>query len=126
MGDAQRGVDALAFYAADLGRTRAISCSIAPAQLSDPDGPLVPGRYLLHISDVDPANKKIWVRTGKFEKGVTLPIIAGVPWFPMQLGGIVAFEFNALKGYSDQVAAIMPGPGNPSAILYITRISRDV
>jgi hypothetical protein len=125
MGEAQRGVDALAFYAADLGLTRAISCSIASAQLPDKDGALVPGRYVLHISDVVPTSKKIWVRTGKFEKGSALSITAGIPWFPMQLGGIVAFEFNVLKDYSDQVAAIMAGPGNPSAILYVTRISRD-
>jgi hypothetical protein len=126
MGDAQRGDDALAFYAADLGRTREIPCSIVAAQLLDKDGPLKPGRYLLHISDVNPTSKKVWVRTGKFEKGTALPISASTPWFPMQLGGIMAIEFNVRKGHSDQVAAIMAGPGAPTAVLYITAISRDV
>lgn len=123
MGDAQRGDDSLAFYAATLGRTRALNVTIAPSQLLDVDGPLLPVRHLLHIADISPTNRVIWVRTGKFEKGTTLSITPGLPWFPMSFGGLTAIEINVRKEHADQIAAVMSG-GN--GILYITEISRRV
>ncbi len=122
MGDAQRGIDAQAFYAAALGRTRKLACSSIAAQLSDIDGALPPMRYLLHVADISPTNRTIWVATGEFIKGKALPIADDVPYFPMSLSGVVAIEINVLKGSNDQIAAIMTG-GN--GILYITEISRD-
>lgn len=124
MGDAQRGDDSLAYFAATLGRTRALDVTAAASQLLDKDGALLAVRHLLHIADVSPTNRVIWVRTGKFEKGVILSITPGLPWFPMSLGGCSAIEINVRKEYDDQIAAVLSGAG--SGILYITEISRRV
>lgn len=123
MGDAQRGDDALAYFGATLGATRALGVSVAPAQTSDPDGPLPPGRYLLHISDLDPVAAKVWVRMGKYVRGEVLGVAASPPAFPMQLGGIVAIEVNVRRGDNDRIAAVMAGILD-TAVLYITEISR--
>lgn len=122
MGDAQRGDDALYFYAADLGPTRALAVNAVAGQLPDVDGPLVPGRYLLHVVDQAPGRVVTWVRTGKFEKGVNLDISAGVPWFPLRADGMVALEVHVRKGHNDRIAAITD---TGSSTLYITRVSRD-
>jgi len=121
MGDAQRGDDALAYFGATLGATRALAASGAAAQTSDPDGPLPPGRYLLHISDVSLSAAKVWVRMGAYVRGEVLPITAAPPAFPMQLGGIVAIEVNVRRHDNDRVAVVMSAG---TAILYITEISR--
>lgn len=121
MGDAQRGIDAQAFYAAALGRTRKLLCSSVAAQFSDNDGALPPMRYLLHVADISPTNRTIWIATGKFIKSVALSVADDVPYFPMGLSGVVAIEINVLKGHNDQIAAIMTG-GN--GILYVTEVSR--
>ncbi len=123
MGDAQRGDDALAFYAANLGPTRALFASIAPVQLSDNDGALPPRRYLLHIADIDPPNLKIWIKTGPFQKGVLLGVTASIPNFPMSLIGVQALEINVRKGDNDQIAVVM---SSGTGTLYITEISRRV
>jgi hypothetical protein len=76
----------------------------------------------LHVVDQSPQRAVTWVRTGPFEKGVALDIVAGVPWFPLRSDGIVALEIHVRKGHNDRVAAITD---TGSATLYITRISRD-
>jgi hypothetical protein len=124
MGDAQRGDDALYYYAANLGLTQAIAVTATPAQTSDIEGALTPGRYLLQIADVSNSGTTIWVRTGKFEKGVALSMVAGVPWFPMKPGGVIAIEINVRKGDNDRIAAVASGPGTPLGTLYVTQISR--
>jgi len=123
MGDAQRGDDALAFYAANLGRTRAIACSTVAAQLLDDDGALLPVRHILHLGYLSPRTSTIWIATGKFERGKALSVSAAPPYFPMTPGRIVALELNVRKGDNDQIAAIM---ASGSGILYITEISRRV
>jgi hypothetical protein len=122
VGDAQRGDDALYYFAANLGRTRKLVVSIAAIQLPDADGPLTPGRYLIHVDDFSPPGKqKIWVRMGKFEKGKTLAVAADVPHFPMSLTGIMGIEVHVRKGDNDRLAAIS---SEGSAAVYITQVSR--
>lgn len=123
MGDAQRGDDAIYFFAADLGRSRELIASASAVQLLDKDGPLVPGRYLLHLGDTS-NSAKVWVATGPFKKSTVLAVAPGVPYFPMAENRIIAVELNVRKGVNDQVAAIAAGPGTPSGTLYITMISR--
>lgn len=128
-GSAHNAEDDIAFYAASLGITHKIVVGAAPSQLPDAGGPLVPGRWLLHLADVS-KNTKVWIRMGKFEKGATpLVVAADVPHFPMHVAGLVAIEVNVRQGVNDQVAAIIDGPANPpnpAANLYITLVSRDV
>lgn len=119
----ERGDDAIYYYAANLGLTRALSVTAAGVQLLDVDGPLVPGRYLLHLGTVS-TSAVIWVRAGKFEKGTPLDIAAGVPHFPMSPSRILAIEVNVRKEDNDRIAAIAAGPGTPTGVLYITQISR--
>ena len=122
MGDAQRGDDAIYFFAASLGLTRRLVVTDIPAQLPDEDGALVPGRYLLHIAELSANAKQItWVRTGKF--GTTVPVAADVPAFPMSLASIMAVELNVRKGANDQIAAVNDLLGTTTN-LYITQISR--
>lgn len=97
----------------------------ASVQTTDVNGPLVPGRWLLHIADV-PNNAKIWVRMRPFEKGGTVVAVADVPDFPMHVDGIVTIEVNVRKRTNDRVAAIALGGGTPSGNLYLTLVSRDV
>lgn len=123
MGDAQRGDDAIYFYAANLGRTRSLAATAAPTQLSDVDGALTPGRYLLHLGIVS-NSAVLWVATGKFKKGGVLVVAAAPPHFPMSSNRVVAIEINVRKGANDQIAAVAAGPGSPSGTLYITQISR--
>jgi hypothetical protein len=121
MGDAQRGDDALYFFAANLGDTRKLEViSANPVQLPDNGGRLTAGRYLLHISDLSGAGRqKVWVRLGKW--GTTIPIEADVPAMPLQLGVIAAIEINVRKNDNDQIAAIT---SEGDATLYVTQISR--
>ena len=121
MGDPQRGDDALYFFAANLGRTERLACSGVAIQRPDNLLALEPGRYLLHIADLQTPNTRVWVTTGKFEKGSTVSVVADVPHFPMHAEGIVAIEINVRKGDNDQIAAIT---GGATATLFITQISR--
>lgn len=125
MGNAQQGTDAQDYYAATLAETRYLAVTSSQSQLSDSDGPLIPGRYLMHISDSAPAGSppKVWVAMGPFAKGVTLAVSAATPHGPpFQDGRVLALEVNVRKGYNDQVAAIT---SSGSAVLYMTRISRS-
>ncbi len=124
MGDAQRGDDAIAFYAASIGKTRKLVAAPGPTQMLDADGPLAPGRYLLHIAAMSNLGV-LWVAIGAFEKGSPLSVAADVPFFPMQASGIVAIETNVLKGDSDRIAVIAAGPNSPTGTLFITPISRS-
>ena len=124
MGAAQQGTDAQDYFAAVLGKTRYLAVTSAPVQFSDADGPLVPGRYLLHIADTLPLNAPpmVWVNMGPFVKGETLAVAAETPYGPpFQDGRVLALEVNVRPGLNDQVSAIT---ASGSAILYLTRISR--
>jgi len=123
VGSAQRGDDALYFYAADLGITHALEVTATASQLPDVVGALRPGRYLIHAVERVPAKTVVWIRTGKFVLGAALDIAAAPPWFPLRVDGIVAIEINVRKGHNDRIAAITDGG---SATLYVTRVSRDV
>jgi hypothetical protein len=122
--DSHTAEDDNAFFAASLGATRKLSVSTTPSQLPDADGPLPPGRYLVHVVDYQPPGKtRVWWRVGKFEKGDTLPIAAGVPYFPFRVDGIGAMEINVREGFDDRIAAVTD---TGTATLFITRISRDI
>ncbi|MCZ6868099.1 MAG: hypothetical protein O7G84_01185 [Gammaproteobacteria bacterium] len=122
MAEARRGDDDIAFFAASLGRTRALAVTDTAAEITDPDGALVPGRYLLHVANLS-AGAVVWVATGKFEKGAApLTVVAAAPHFPMSAATIVALELNILKEDNDRIAAIATGGG--TGTLYITQISR--
>lgn len=122
MGDAQRGDDSIAFFAATLGRTSALSVTDAGEQISDADGPLAPGRYLLHVANVSAPTVVIWVATGAFESGGSIAVTTTVPFFPMSPATILAIELNIVKGHNDRIAAIATAGG--TGTLYITQISR--
>ena len=123
MGNAQQGEDAQHYFAANLGRTRRLVAGAVAVQIEDVDGKLVAGRYLLHIAGLS-SNATLWVATGPFKKGVSLPVVADVPFFPMSPSGILAIEINVRPGYNDQVSVIAAGGGSPAGNLYITQISR--
>lgn len=123
MAGQHRADDDIAFYAADLGPTRRLSVSTTPAQLPDEDGPLLPGRYVLFVDDMDASFTKAWVRLGAFIKGAVLPVQADVPWFPLSATGLVFIEFHVREKVNDRVAAVT---GAGTANLYISLISRDV
>jgi hypothetical protein len=122
MGTAQRGDDAIAFYAASLGRTTKLSAvAAASTQTTDVDGALPSGRYLIQILNVVPATAIVWVKAGPFEVGVVVTAEAGVPSFPLSREAIIAIEFNVVKKDSDRIA-VRTSAG--TADVYITRISR--
>ena len=124
MGDAQRGDDAIAFFAAHLGSTRRLQASsTTPVQLLDDDGPLRPVRHLIHIANLNKPGESVWIKMGKFEKGATLGVTTAPPDFPMNPATIFAIEVNVRKGENDQIAVIISGNG-ASANVYITEISR--
>lgn len=121
MGDAQRGDDAIYFYAANLGRTTALAVSVVSAQTPDSEGALPPGRYLLHLGDDVASTTIVWVTAGPFTKGGTLTAVAAVPLFPMSTARIVTIEINVRKGDNDRIAAIASaGAGT----LFVTQVSR--
>ncbi len=132
-GGAHAGDDDIAYYAASLGCTRKLDVTSAPTQLTDADGPLEPGRYLLQARFGSGSNSDIWVAMGPFEKGETLVVAADVPHFPFLENGVIAIEVNvrpvpkqqkatrAQDRPNNQVAAVT---SSGSATLYITAISR--
>ncbi len=122
MGDAHRGDDDIAFYAATIGATRLLAVADVASQTTDDDGAFPPGRYLLHIGNVG-VGSTIWVAMGEFVKGGGLiSIAASVPHFPMTQTGVAGIEVNILKGDNDRIAAVASPAG--SANLFITLISR--
>lgn len=125
MGDAQRGDDAIAYYAATLGLTRRLSVTElgGVAQLVSTDGRLEPGRWLLHLGAMS-NGATMWIRMGKFNEPID--VSADVPAFPMSTTRIAAIEVNVRKGDNDTVAAVITGPGEATGELYLTQISRVV
>lgn len=121
MGDAQRGDEAHAYFAAELGPTRKIDVTDVAAQLPSVEGALPEGRYLIFVDELSaPGKHTVWVRVGKF--GDTIPVTVGVPNFPLSRSGMMGIEFNARKNHSDQIAAITES--GKTATLYITKVSR--
>lgn len=120
---AARGDDAIAFYAADLGETRALAATTSGDQTTDVDGALVPGRYLIQIVNVSDSAAIVWIHAGAFEKGkpITLAAGPGRRRAPLSTQSVVAIETNVLKGDSDRIGAITTVG---TATVYVTRISR--
>ena len=120
--DSHRGDDSIYFFAANLGRTEKISVVDSASTPRDADaGPMSPGRWLLHISDISDDGEKVWVRMSPHANPAAA--VKDVPSFPMQTAGVVAIEVNVRKGYNDQVAAIV---GTGTATLFMTQISREL
>ena len=120
--DDVRGDDAIAYYAASIGFTRKLDISPVSAQLPDDGGPLEPGRYVIQLLKPSSSSVIAFVQLGPFIKGAPLIAVADAPSFPMQLGHLIAIEFNALLNVNNRVAGITD---QGTATLYITRISRD-
>lgn len=114
--------DDIAFYAAALGLTRALSLTPVAAQIADADGALPAGRYMLHLGDVSDDSAVVWVRTVKWNKDVDYAVPTAPPAFPMRPSRIMAIEFNVREGVNDQVAAIVTAG---TATLYVTKLSFD-
>ena len=117
-----RGDDVIAYYAADLGKTRELALTNVSAQLPDAGGPLPPGRYLIHLGVLSALAAVAWVKTGPFDIAVPLVATAAVPCFPMTVARVMAIEINVRKGHNDRVAAIMDAAF--TGTLYVTAISR--
>lgn len=119
-----RSDDDIAFFAADLGPTRKLACSVASASPPASEGPMTPGRYLIQIHNLSGNMRQIvWLTMGKFDKAAPLVALAVPPAFPLNLAAIAAIEVHVRKDVNDQLAAIA---GAGTADLYFTLVSRDV
>lgn len=116
--DGHRGDDDIAFFAANLGHTYELSFDANGANLSDAQGALVPGRYLIQLRMN--GNGYAWVSVGKWVAAAPIPTPAAPPAFPMSNAGIVAVEFHVRQGVNDRLAARTE---SGSAKLYATRVS---
>jgi hypothetical protein len=92
-------------------------------QLVDDDGPLRPVRHLIQVANFSSAGNTVWIKMGKFERGVALGVTAAPPNFPMQPGVVCSIEVNVRKGEDDQIAVTVSG-NNVEADVFITEISR--
>jgi hypothetical protein len=119
---AEQGQDAVAFFAASVEETRELSLSTSSAQISDINGALQPGRYLLLLRDTD-VSGWTWIKFGKFVKGGTLTATVGpgVTTLPLSRAAIIGFEVNINAGENDRIAAVNEVGGGT---LYMIRISR--
>jgi hypothetical protein len=120
---AARGDDATAFYAADLGETRALAASTIINQNTDVQGAFTPGRYLIQALGMNNPNTLVWIIVGAFVAGspLTGSAVPGLRRFPLSARGMVAIETNILKGDSDRIAVIT---SVGTATVYVSRISR--
>lgn len=121
---AEQGQDAIAFFAADVEETRALTLSTSSNQVSDVDGALPPGRYLLLLRDVG-VSDWTWIQFGRFVKGgtVTATVGPGVNKLPLSRQSMIGFEINIVSGENDRIAAINESGGGT---LYMIRISRSL
>jgi len=121
---AEQGQDAIAFFAASVEETRALTLSASSAQIPDNDGALPPGRYLLLLRDTE-VSSWTWIQFGPFVKGgtVTATVGAGVDKLPLSRQAIIGFEVNINAGENDRIAAINESGGGT---LYMIRISRSL
>lgn len=120
----EQGQDAIAFFAADVEETRALSLSTSSAQIPDVDGPLPPGRYMLLLRDTD-VSDWTWIKFGKFVTGgtITATVGPGADKLPLSRQAIIGFEINITPGRNDRIAAINESGGGT---LYMIRISRSL
>ena len=121
MGGVAQGQDDIAFFAAYIEETRELSISTGSTQTSDDDGPLTPGRWLIQVRDT---TNYVWIKVGKYEKGIPLVATAGAAQkqFPLSLSGLIAIELNVREGDGDRIAAITEAGGGT---LYLSRVSRE-
>lgn len=121
-GAAHRGDDDIAFYAADIGETRALSAAAgSPTQFSGSSGPLAPGRYLIQAVNLSVPSAEVWIGFGKFGEAVDLAAVPGRRRIPLVPGGgLLAVETHVRKGDSDQIAAITSAG---TATVYVTLVS---
>lgn len=119
---AHRGDHDIAFYEAAIEETRSLAVTAGFTQLSDEDGALVPGRYLVQLAAASSDTAFCWVHVGEFVKTESLGGTAGPgrARFPLSRSTVVAVEFHVIGGYSDRLGAIMSaGTGT----LYVSRVS---
>jgi len=116
------GKDDIAFFHAAIERTYELSATVGGAQLSDAEGALPEGRYLIQVVNQTPPAALCWIHVGAFEVGVSLSLVAGAGGDRIPLGSsVVAIETNVVRGDSDRIGAIMSAG---TATVFITRISR--
>lgn len=119
-----RGDDLMAFYAADLGITRKLEITnAASAQITDADGAIEPGRYLIQVllGTGGKPTARCWLRFGKFVAAGTITATIAVPSFPVDPEGVYVFELNVRQGYNDRFAGIVAAAGAAHTV-YFTRI----
>lgn len=124
MAGAHEGKDDRAFFHAAIERTFELAVTDAGNQTSDPDGPMVPARYLVQAINFDADTTICWVHVGRFVEGSPLSLTAGPgnDRIPLNQGGAVAVEFNAVRDHSDRIGAITSAGG--TCTVFITRVER--
>lgn len=121
MGGRQADDDAWVYHA-DIGYTYDLPIGPGGAQLTDAQGPLSPGRWLVQLRTTFTA-QWAWVILGPFEKGSPIALTAGAgrQRIPLSRASVIAAEFHVRKGYNDRIGGITE---SDTANLLITQVSR--
>ena len=124
MGDGARAGDEVGFFAAAIEVTRSLSLSTTSVQLTDAQGPLAPGRYVIQLRPASSAEIWCWVHAGPFIKGdvITATTGEGRNRFPLSNAGLIAIEFHVRRDVNDRIAAVLE---SGSGTLYISKVSWD-
>jgi len=118
---AHNGHDDIGFYEADIGYTWELSVTDGGVSLDDDQGPLPPGRYLIHAFNLSPDTGVCWVHAGAAKTVLSLAASAGRKRFPLNTKAIIALETHVRAGDSDKIGAITTS--GATCTLFISLVS---